>query len=43
MGAFAYTLHCPELAPAFVAVWYVLGMLIPAAAGALLAPRLLRW
>ncbi len=43
MGALAYTLHCPELAPAFVAIWYVLGMVIPAAAGALLAPPLLRW
>jgi hypothetical protein len=42
-GALVYTLHCPELAPAFIAVWYVLGMLIPALAGALLGPRLLRW
>jgi hypothetical protein len=43
VGALVYTLHCPELAPPFLAVWYVLGMLIPAAAGALLGPRLLRW
>ena len=42
-GALVYTLHCPELAPPFIAVWYVLGMLIPAAAGAWLGPRLLRW
>jgi hypothetical protein len=42
-GALVYTLHCPELAPPFLAVWYVLGMLIPAASGALLGPRLLRW
>jgi hypothetical protein len=27
----------------FVAVWYVLGMAIPAGLGALLAPRWLRW
>jgi hypothetical protein len=42
-GASVYVLHCPELAPPFIAVWYVLGMLLPAAAGALLGPRLLRW
>lgn len=42
-GALVYTLHCPELAPPFLGIWYVLGMLIPAAAGALLGPRLLRW
>jgi hypothetical protein len=28
---------------AFWAVWYVLGMLVPTAIGALLGPRLLRW
>jgi hypothetical protein len=27
----------------FLAVWYVLGMLIPAGAGALLGRRVLRW
>jgi hypothetical protein len=43
LGAFAYAFHCPEMAPPFLAVWYSLGMLIPAAAGALLGPRLLRW
>lgn len=43
IGALVYTLHCPELAPPFLAVWYVLGMLVPTAAGALLGPRLLRW
>jgi hypothetical protein len=43
VGAVAYTFHCPELAASFLGVWYVIGMLIPAAAGALLGPRLLRW
>jgi hypothetical protein len=43
VAAAAYTLHCPELDAPFLAVWYVLGMLIPTAAGALLGPRLLRW
>lgn len=43
LGASIYALHCPEMGAPFLGVWYVLGMLIPAAAGALLGPRLLRW
>jgi hypothetical protein len=43
IGALIYTLHCPELAAPFLAIWYMLGMLIPTAIGALLGPRLLRW
>ena len=43
IGALVYTLHCPELAAPFLGIWYVLGMLIPTAVGALLGPRLLRW
>ena len=43
IGALIYTLHCPELAAPFIGVWYVLGALIPAAVGAWLGPRLLRW
>ncbi|MGQ0751407.1 MAG: DUF1109 domain-containing protein [Betaproteobacteria bacterium] len=43
VGAVAYALHCPEMAAPFLGIWYLLGMLIPAAAGALLAPKLLRW
>jgi hypothetical protein len=39
----AYALYCPEMAAPFVAIWYLLGMLIPAAAGAVLGPLLLRW
>ncbi len=38
-----YCLHCPELGAPFLGLWYPLGMLIPAAAGALAGPRLLRW
>jgi hypothetical protein len=38
-----YSLHCPETGVAFVATWYTLGMCVPAAVGALLGPRLLRW
>lgn len=43
LGAVVYTLHCHELAPPFVATWYLLGMLIPTALGAAVGPRLLRW
>lgn len=42
-GAAVYALHCPELSAPFLAIWYVLGMLLPAAVGAALGPRLLRW
>lgn len=43
VAAFAYGLHCPEVQAPFVAVWYVLGILLPVGLGALLGPRLLRW
>ena len=43
VGALIYALHCPELEAPFLAVWYVLGIALPVAAGALLGPRLLRW
>lgn len=42
-AALIYSLHCPELGAPFLAIWYPLGMLIPAAAGAIIGPRLLRW
>jgi hypothetical protein len=43
MGALVYTLHCPELAAPFIAIWYLFGVLIPTLAGAWLGPWLLRW
>jgi len=43
VGTMVYSLHCPEMAAPFIAFWYLLGMLIPTAVGALLGPRLLRW
>jgi hypothetical protein len=43
LGAAAYALSCPEVAPSFVAVWYTLGIGLATAAGALAGPRLLRW
>lgn len=42
-AALVYCLHCPEIAAPFVGVWYLLGMLIPAGAGAWLGEVLLRW
>lgn len=45
-GAFAatiYCIHCPEVSAIFVLTWYSLGILLAAALGALLGPRLLRW
>ena len=43
LGAAGYSLACTELAPAFVATWYTLGIAGAMALGALLGPRLLRW
>jgi hypothetical protein len=43
LGAAAYTLHCPELAAPFIAIWYLIGILIPTAIGALIGPWVLRW
>ena len=45
-GAWAaalYCLHCPEVSAIFVLTWYTLGILLAAALGALVGPRLLRW
>lgn len=43
IATMAYCLHCPEMGVPFWAAWYLLGMLIPMALGALLGPKLLRW
>jgi hypothetical protein len=42
-GALVYCLHCPEMEAPFIGTWYLLGIAIPALAGALAGPRLLRW
>ena len=42
-GALVYCLHCPELEAPFLGFWYLLGMLLPTAVGALAGPRVLRW
>jgi hypothetical protein len=43
VSAAVYALHCPELEAPFIAIWYVIGMFVPALVGALIGPRLLRW
>lgn len=43
LATLVYALHCPEMASPFLAVWYVAGIAIPTALGALAGPRWLRW
>lgn len=43
LGAFGYSLSCPEASAAFVAVWYTLGIVLTGLVGAALGPRVLRW
>ena len=43
VGACGYALSCPEVSPAFVAVWYTLGIALTGALGAALGTRVLRW
>ncbi|MBG7622400.1 DUF1109 domain-containing protein [Herbaspirillum sp. AP02] len=43
VATMVYCLHCPEMEAPFWGVWYFLGILVPAFAGLLLGPRLLRW
>jgi len=42
-GALVYALYCTEMAAPFIGIWYLLGMLIPTALGAMIGPRLLLW
>lgn len=43
MATLAYSLHCPEMGVPFWGVWYMLGMALPTAMGALLGKYWLRW
>jgi len=43
LGALGYSLSCPEASPAFVAVWYTLGVVLTGAVGMALGGRLLHW
>jgi hypothetical protein len=42
-AAVVYCLHCPEMSAVFVGSWYLLGILIPTALGAVVGPRALAW
>ncbi len=43
IAALVYSLHCGEAAIIFVATWYVGGIALVGAIGALIGPRVLRW
>jgi hypothetical protein len=43
ISLFIYSWYCTEMAVQFWGLWYVLGMLVPTAAGALAGRTLLRW
>lgn len=43
LAAALYALHCDQDSPLFVATWYVAGVLITTAVGAVLGSRMLRW
>lgn len=42
-AALVYALHCPESSPAFLLIWYGLGIMIAGLAGRAAGPLLLRW
>jgi hypothetical protein len=42
-AAVVYCLHCPEMSAVFVGSWYLLGILIPTALGAVVGPQALTW
>jgi hypothetical protein len=43
VAATIYSMHCTEMGAPFLGTWYVIGMLVPAAVGAAIGPRVLRW
>ena len=43
VGAAVYSLYCPVFDAGYIAVWYVLGIGVCIAFGALAGPRSLRW
>jgi hypothetical protein len=43
LGAMAYAMYCPVDSVAFVTTWYVVGIAICAALGAIVGSKLLRW
>ncbi|MBI5718800.1 MAG: DUF1109 domain-containing protein [Burkholderiales bacterium] len=43
VGAVGYALSCVEVSPAFIGLWYSVGIALAGALGAWLGPRVLRW
>jgi hypothetical protein len=43
LGAAGYSFSCLEVSPAFVSLWYTLGIGLAALVGSALGPRFLRW
>ena len=43
LSACIYALYCGEYSPVFIGIWYLLGIMTPAVAGALLGKTLLKW
>lgn len=43
MAALVYALHCPETSPAFLLIWYGLGIVGAGLAGRAAGPAMLRW
>ncbi|WP_439495016.1 NrsF family protein [Bosea sp. (in: a-proteobacteria)] len=43
LATVAYSVHCPDDAAPFLAVWYTLAIMIVTGLGALAFPRLVRW
>jgi hypothetical protein len=43
MAALVYALHCPETSPAFLLIWYGLGIIAAGFSGRIAGPLLLRW
>ncbi len=43
VATLVYSFHCPEIEAPFIGFWYLIGILIPTAIGALIGPRVLRW
>lgn len=42
-AALVYALHCPETSPAFLLIWYGVGIVVAGLAGRAAGPLLLRW
>ena len=43
LAASIYCLHCPEMSPVFIGLWYLLSVLISGVVGSFVGQRILRW